>query len=44
MFGIQIKARVYKFATIDAANAKAQAIFAATGIVVGIFQIEKKGR
>jgi hypothetical protein len=33
---ITIKGRRYRFATIEAASAKASAIFTATGIVVGI--------
>jgi len=36
MFIITVKARDYRFATLAEAQAKAEAIFAATGIIVGI--------
>lgn len=36
MFCITIRAKTYRFATLDAAKTVAQEIFAKTGVVVGI--------
>ena len=37
MYHIIIKGRTYRYATFDAANAAANAIFNKTGVIVGIY-------